>query len=152
MSPSRSFRDVDASYYASRVARRYPLDVAINLCMTSPTHSPPSYHPPITSHPPPIHHPPCTTHCPLPTYPVLMASSRSIDIFAASRRGHQLLYDQYQLLFPLQEGSENVAIHTCMASISNGFFHSRFSMYMWYPDHIGRDSWDWVVSAAWRRA
>ena len=40
--------------------------------------------------------------------------------------------------------SYNVAFHTCVVSISNGFLHSRFSMYMWYPDDIGRDSWVWA--------
>ena len=40
----------------------------------------------------------------------------------------------------------------CMVSISSGFLHSRFSMYMWYPDDIGRDSWVWVVASALLRA
>ena len=39
-----------------------------------------------------------------------------------------------------------------LASEFNCFLRGRCSMEMWYPDDIGRDSWDWVGPPAWERA
>ena len=39
-----------------------------------------------------------------------------------------------------------------LVSEFNCLLRSRYSMEMWCPDDVGRDSWDWVVPPTWERA
>ena len=46
----------------------------------------------------------------------------------------------------------NIFFLLALVSEFNCFFRCRYSMEMWCPDDIGRDSWDWVWPSAWEKA